>query len=105
MAKTMTPTMFNDALFCIAIMGKDQSAKIVRGWNDLVDSVERAFYGEKPTLQDRVVIVKELSNWADWVPDFSGVPFQKMTQNSDNSVFCEIIRITDASNVEVKPCA
>lgn len=95
----ITPAILVDAWFCVAVMGKTQGASTVKGWNDLVDTIERIFYGDKPSLQDRVVTVKDLSNWADWVPDFSGMPFHKMTQNANNTVYVEIFRITDARNL------
>ena len=99
MPEKLTPAALVDAWFFVAVMGKKQSGQTVYGWNDLVGAVECAFYGDKPSLQDRVVIVKDLSNWADWVPDFAGIPFHKMTQNSDNSLFVEIFRVTDARNL------
>lgn len=95
----ITPTRLKGAWFCVAIMGKTQNSMLVQGWDDLVSVVEKAFYGDKPSLQDRVAIVRELSNWADWVPDFSGLPFHKMTQNDDSTTFCEIFRIIDARNL------
>ena len=95
----ITPAVLVDAWFVVAVMGKKQSASTVHGWNNLVDMVENVFYGDKPNLQDRVVVVKDLSNWSDWVPDFAVMPFHKMTQNTDNTLYVEIFRITDTKNL------
>lgn len=101
-APKITPALFKETHFCVAVMGRKQGAIVVNGWNDLIAEVEKIFYGYKPSLQDRVVIVKDLSNWVEWVPDRLGVPFHKMTQTDDDKTFVEIFRITHA-HILTKP--
>lgn len=99
MPKIPTPTALVNDNFCVAVMGMKQSAVIVHGWDNLVDTVEKSFYGDKPNLQDRVVVVKDLSNWKDWVMDREGTPFHKMTQNADGTIYVEIFRLTSKENI------
>lgn len=96
-----SPIAVKDAVFLVAVFGKAQNSKIVKGWDALCDATVEGFFGKEPTPAMRAAALAGLNNWEDWVYDFSGLPFNKIIQGDDGTAV-EIFRIIDARNVEVK---
>lgn len=95
--KILSPRPLKDAWFFVAIFGRGQTSKLVRTWDALCDEVVRAFYGADATPAMRAVALKFLTNWDDWVFDFSQLPFNKIMQG-DNGVGVEVFRIVETRN-------
>lgn len=90
-----------DAWFVVVIFGARQNSKVVKGWSDLVDEIVLGFYGPNATASNRVAAMDFLTRANDWVPDFSGLPFNLIIQGDDGNA-AEVFRIMDTANIEVK---
>ena len=90
-----------DAWFVVVIFGARQTSKVVKGWSALVDEVVMGFYGPNATASNRVAAMDFLTRANDWVPDFSGLPFNLIIQGDDGNA-AEVFRIMEAANLEVK---